>query len=58
MGHPSLYTVSEESNSSHDLLNVVHVIFFFPIVPPPLTWLFLLEHHYILKLKKAQKSLT
>ena len=28
-------------------MNVVHIIFFFPIVTPPLTWLFLLEHRYI-----------
>ena len=27
-------------------MDVVHIIFFFPIVTPPLTWLFLLEHFY------------
>ena len=28
-------------------MDFVHIIFFFPIVTPPLTWLFLLEHRYI-----------
>ena len=28
-------------------MNVVHIIFLFPIVTPPLTWLFQLEHLYV-----------
>ena len=28
-------------------MNVVHIIFLFPIVTPPLMWLFQLEHLYV-----------
>ena len=28
-------------------MNIVHIIFLFPIVTPPLTWLFQLEHVHV-----------
>ena len=28
-------------------MNFLHIIFLFPIVTPPLTWLFQLEHLYV-----------
>ena len=46
MEHLYVYDARGFSIGTPIYLNVVHIIFFFPIVTPPLTWLFLLERLY------------